>query len=78
MTVGSKPDMILYAVQEYRSGKEIKKRWTRIGAAWKHGDGAGFNIRQEFVPVSGEEFNLVLREPEKSDGSHETDGETPF
>jgi hypothetical protein len=73
-TTGSKPDMLLYAVSEYRAGTEIKKRWTRIGAAWAHSDGSGYSIRQEFMPL-GSDYSIVLREPlpEKPDGSDEMD-----
>lgn len=27
--------------------------WTRIGAAWAHRDGQGFNLRLSALPVSG-------------------------
>ncbi|MBB3938086.1 hypothetical protein [Aureimonas phyllosphaerae] len=40
--------------------------WTRIGAAWAHGDGKGFNISLSAVPLTG---RLVLRERnEKEEG----------
>lgn len=32
--------------------------WTRIGCAWAHQDGEGFNIQLTAVPVSG---RIVLR-----------------
>ncbi|MCL4853313.1 MAG: hypothetical protein KJZ78_18305 [Bryobacteraceae bacterium] len=32
--------------------------WTRIGAAWAHRDGQGFNLRLSALPVSG---RLVVR-----------------
>jgi hypothetical protein len=32
--------------------------WTRIGAAWAHQDGEGFNVRLSALPVSG---RLVVR-----------------
>jgi hypothetical protein len=34
--------------------------WTKIGAAWLHEDGKGFNILLTAMPVSGK---LVVREP---------------
>jgi hypothetical protein len=32
--------------------------WTRIGAAWAHKDGLGFNITVAAIPLSG---RLVVR-----------------
>ncbi len=32
--------------------------WTKVGAAWKHNDGDGFNISLTAVPLNG---RLVLR-----------------
>ena len=33
-----------------RSGEGF---WTRIGSAWQHADGNGFNIQIETVPLDG-------------------------
>ena len=33
--------------------------WTRIGAAWPHKDGKGFNIQLDSVPLDG---RITLRE----------------
>lgn len=34
--------------------------WTKIGAAWPHQDGKGFNIQLSCMPLNG---RLVVREP---------------
>lgn len=34
--------------------------WTKIGAAWRHDDGKGFNISLTCMPLNG---RLVVREP---------------
>lgn len=34
--------------------------WTKIGAAWRHEDGKGFNISLTCLPLNG---RLVVREP---------------
>ena len=48
---GSKaPTHIAYQVRD-REGK--KGFWTRIGSAWPHADGKGFNIQLEVVPLDG-------------------------
>jgi len=44
------PSHIAYQVRD-REGK--KGVWTRIGAAWPHSDGKGFNIQLEAVPLDG-------------------------
>ena len=51
-TAGSKaPTHIAYHVRD-RDGK--KGFWTRIGSAWSHTDGKGFNIQLDgLVPLDG-------------------------
>ena len=44
------PSHIAYHVKDGNSGKGY---WTRIGAAWAHADGNGFNIQIESVPLDG-------------------------
>ena len=34
--------------------------WTKVGAAWPHEDGEGFNLQLAAVPLSG---RLVVRKP---------------
>ena len=35
-----------------------KAFWTKVGAAWAHGDGEGFNVTLTAIPVSG---GIVIR-----------------
>ncbi|MFI4870325.1 MAG: hypothetical protein ACIARQ_00805 [Phycisphaerales bacterium JB061] len=44
------PSHVAYQVRDSKEGKGF---WTRIGAAWQHGDGNGFNIQLEVVPLDG-------------------------
>ena len=44
------PSHIAYHVRD-REGK--KSVWTRIGSAWPHADGKGFNLQVELVPLDG-------------------------
>jgi hypothetical protein len=44
------PSHIAYQVRD-REGK--KSFWTRIGSAWQHADGKGFNVQLEAVPLDG-------------------------
>ena len=46
---GNSPTHVAYQV---RDGKD-KGFWTRIGVAWQHKDGKGFNIQLECVPLDG-------------------------
>jgi hypothetical protein len=56
---GSKaPIYIAYQVRDRGEGE--KGFFTRIGAAWPHGDKNGFNIQLEAVPLDGK---VVLRTP---------------
>ena len=49
------PTHVAYQVKN-REGK--KAIWTRIGSAWAHADGEGFNIQLDANPVDGK---LTLR-----------------
>jgi hypothetical protein len=47
---GKSPSHVVYQVRD-RDGQ--KSFWTRIGAAWAHADGKGFNVQLEVVPLDG-------------------------
>jgi hypothetical protein len=49
-TTAKTPSHTVYAVRDRGEGKSF---WTRIGAAWAHGDCKGFNIQLEVVPLDG-------------------------
>jgi len=51
-----RPSHGVYVVE----GEGDKAFWTKIGAAWSHDDGKGFNVSLNCLPVSG---RLVIREP---------------
>ena len=48
------PSHLVYHVREF-DGRDGKKSsfWTRIGSAWAHADGKGFNAQVECVPLDG-------------------------
>lgn len=54
-TAGKGPSLIAYMVRDREGQKGI---WTRIGAAWPHKDGKGFNVQIEAVPLDG---HIVFR-----------------
>lgn len=51
------PSHVAYQVRD-REGR--KSFWTRIGSAWAHADGKGFNVQLETVPLDG---RVTLRVP---------------
>ena len=54
--------LFAYAVEEYETSNGKKaKSWTRIGAAFPHKDGPGFNIQLRCLPVNG---RIVLLPPD--------------
>jgi hypothetical protein len=56
MADSNKPNARAYTVRK-GSGKG-KDFWTRIGSAWLHKDGKGFNVQLDALPVDG---RLVVR-----------------
>lgn len=48
------PAFVLWSVD----GDGPNARWTRVGAAWNHQDGKGFNLRCNAIPLQG---RLVAR-----------------
>jgi hypothetical protein len=51
-----RPTFAAYVVE----GEGDKAFWTKVGAAWQHDDGQGFNLSLTALPVNG---RLVLRKP---------------
>jgi hypothetical protein len=63
-TQNSKPanHLVAYTVEEYDAGNGKKaKTWTRIGAAFPHKDGTGFNVQLRALPLDG---RIVLLPPD--------------
>lgn len=48
-SVSKSPTHFAYQLREGKG----KSYWTRIGAAWPHQDGKGFNIQIDSVPLDG-------------------------
>lgn len=53
-TASKAPTHIAYQVRD----GSAKGFWTRIGAAWQHKDGKGFNIQLDCMPFDG---SITLR-----------------
>jgi hypothetical protein len=50
-----------YGVFVVEDEGEAKSFWTRVGSAWPHRDGAGFNVAFAALPVNSS--RLVIRKP---------------
>lgn len=61
---GNAPSHIVYQVIERNDNKGSV--WIRLGAAWPHQDGNGFNLTLSALPLDG---RLTLRVP--SDGEEQ-------
>ncbi|MDR3404229.1 MAG: hypothetical protein P4L99_17150 [Chthoniobacter sp.] len=44
------PTHVAYHVRDGKTGKGF---WTRVGSAWAHKDGKGFNIQLDVAPLDG-------------------------
>jgi len=60
VTTSKSPTHLAYHVRDILTQEGAKAFWTRIGSAWAHGDGKGFNITIETVPLDG---RITLRTP---------------
>ena len=59
-----RPSHAVYVVE----GEGESAYWTKIGAAWSHEDGDGFNLQLMAVPLSG---RLVIRKPKPQSANRE-------
>lgn len=57
---GKAPSHIAYQVRDRENGKSF---WTRVGSAWPHADGKGFNVQLEAMPIDG---RITLRIPSET------------
>lgn len=62
--MSKRPDLIAFHVTE-PGDERSKSFWTRIGAAWRHDDGEGYNIDLQLLPATG--GKIVLRVPKDRD-----------
>jgi len=55
-----------YSVREFERNGETERDWMRIGVAFPHEDGKGFNLSLHAIPVDGK---VVVRLFEPKDES---------
>jgi len=63
ITNSKQPTHAAYQVRDTKGGKGF---WTRIGSAWAHADGKGFNVQIECVPLDG---RITLRVADDKQGN---------
>jgi len=49
-----KPTHGVYSIRAYQAGSEQRSEWTKLGVAWAHRGGKGFNIKLGCLPLDGE------------------------
>ena len=42
-----------YSVRDFEKGGQTESTWTRIGIAFQHQDGNGFDLRLDAIPLDG-------------------------
>ena len=52
-TNSTSPKQPAYIAYHVQSRDDKPSFWTRIGAAWAHADGKGFNIQLDVAPLDG-------------------------
>ncbi len=63
MTTTKKPAFIAYAV----TGEGKQAFWTRIGSAWTHQNGEGFNIELNVLPMNGRIILMLPKAEQNTD-----------
>lgn len=64
-STSNKPSHIVWFVRKLENRE--KPLWNRIGAAWEHQSGKGFNMQLEFIPTVEGEY-VVLERKEQPQG----------
>lgn len=75
---GNKPTHTAYTVRDFTRSEtgEVDAEWSKIGAAWLHRDGKGFDAVLEAVPVNGRiVFRLNTPKPKKATAGDATAAE---
>ncbi|MCU7805676.1 MAG: hypothetical protein KZQ96_21020 [Candidatus Thiodiazotropha sp. (ex Lucinoma borealis)] len=69
-----KPDFIAYNVKDSKDGKGY---WNKIGTAWQHRDGQGYDISLDSLPVDGRVTLRELREERMQSYDEQRQGQGP-
>ena len=72
MSNNKQPTHRAYAVTRNRG----KSYWREIGAAWAHGDGKGYGLKLDYLPLDPN-AEIVIREPLPKEEAAEHDEAKP-
>ncbi len=64
MSDSNKPSHHAYTIRDYERDGKKDAYWTKIGVAWRHKDGNGFDVVLEAFPVNG---RISIREPREKE-----------
>jgi len=59
------PNATAYTVRNFERGGKQDASWLKIGVAWMHQDGEGFDVVLEALPVDGRVVVRVNKAKEK-------------
>lgn len=68
--VSGKPSHKVFVVEDRSEDEEADGFWTRIGSAWPHKDGKGYNVVLSALPING---RVVLRDYTDEDAKADDD-----
>jgi hypothetical protein len=65
----ARPKFNAYTVREYEKDGKKDSFWTKIGVAFEHKNGGGFDVVLEAFPING---RITLREPKADEPAEPT------
>ena len=67
----SHPYLNVFTVQEYERDGKTERSWNKVGVAFPHKEGEGFNLQLNALPLDGK---LVVLPPDPATESDEPEG----
>lgn len=61
----SAPRLDAFTVREYQLSGETRTEWLKVGTAFPHADGKGFNVVLHAIPADGK-LTLRVHEPKET------------
>lgn len=52
-TTPRRPTLTAYSVRDFEKDGQTQSSWTRVGIAFAHRDGNGFDVVLDAIPVNG-------------------------
>jgi hypothetical protein len=61
----------VYSIREYTVDRQVRSEWTKVGVAFPHKSGTGFNIDLHAVPLDGKLTIFPFKEKKEGDAGPE-------